>query len=252
MPSSDRLSEQILKLMSLFRHNWDFATNSVKMDSKQESELEELWEDIVEYLIWFPGTLIFIADESERRFAQSLINFIWGRQSIDVTVDKILSGGYSGLLVNIIGDYVERAKMLKPVFISINPKNLEIYKYYDEAMKAWLYGLNSSALILCCSIIEDTFKAQLYAIDPDLALDLERQGSKVTGVKNKKIEKLIEAAYKYHIIDKKGRAAAHGIRILRNNAIHSLEEINQPKTYQAILDTKELIEKILTTSTTSW
>jgi len=103
-----------------------------------------------------------------------------------------------------------------------------------------------STSILCCSIIEDTLKEQLYNLDPNLALVLDTYKGNLIGVKNKKLEYLIYEAFNHNIIDKKGKQIANKIRILRNNAVHSLVEIDDSQTYQAILDTKKLVEKILT------
>lgn len=198
--------------------------------------------------MWSPGTLIYFPDETERKAAQAMINMSWRTMKTDEIFDEMTSGGYSGLLVNIIGDYIDRAKMLRPTLISIDPQNTEFKEYFEEAMKAWLYVLNSSALILCCSIIEDILKTELYNIVPDLALDLEKDNKRLTEVRNKKMEILIDNAFKHEIISKAEKAKAHEISILRNDAIHSLEKISEKQTYKAILDTKELIEKILVKS----
>ncbi|MDZ7370261.1 MAG: DUF4145 domain-containing protein [candidate division KSB1 bacterium] len=239
------LPERILKLIQLIRDTYDFENNCMNMDENQSDEFESLWGSIVEDLMWAPGTLIYIEDENERKVTQSIINWIWDTTDSEEIFDEITGGGYSGLLVNIIGDYIDRAKKLRPTIISINPANIEFKSYFEEAMKAWLYGLNNSSLILCCSIIEDLLKTQLYNIDLNLALDLEYEGEKLKGIKNKKLERLIDEAYNHEIIDKREKESAHGIRILRNNALHNLEKIGEEQTLKAILGTKELVEKIL-------
>ncbi len=250
MNSESQDSELVLKLLNLFMEIWDVDTNSIKAEPSQKKEFCELCEKIIEDLIWAPGKLIYVPDETERVKAQCLVDLIWSKQESEELFDQMVGGSYTGLLVEILGDYTDRAKMLKPTFISVNPKNIEFSRYYEDAMRAWLFGLNSAALILCCSIIEDTLKEQLYNLDPNLALILDIHEGKVTGIKNKKMEKLIYEAANHNIIDIRGKRIAHRIRELRNSAIHSLEKIDDSQTYQAILDTKELIEKILTTSTT--
>jgi len=242
------LPERILRLLQMFRDGYDFENKSLNLNDNQRNEFNTLWKSIVENLMWSPGTLIHIADETERKAAQVLIDMIWKTQDTDEIFDEMTSGGYSGLLVNIIGDYIDRAKMLKPTLISINPQNIEFTRYFEEAMKAWLHGLNSSSLILCGSIIEDIIKTKLYDIDPGLALDLERKGRNVKDKRNKKLVKLIDTAFSHHIIDNEGKKTADRIRKLRNDAVHKLKKVSEEQTYQAILDTKELIEKILTFS----
>jgi hypothetical protein len=219
------------------------------MNETQTKEFNSLCESIVEELIWDPGSLIYIPDRSELKAAQVMIDMLWNSLEPDEIYYEMVRGGYSSILANIVNDYADRAKMLKPTLISVNPQNTEFYRYFDEAMKAWLYGLNSSALMLCCSIIEDILKTELYNIDPDLALDFERKGNIITGVKrNRNMQILINSAFDYKIIDKKHKSFAHKIRTLRNDAIHTLEKIDDKQTYQAILNTKDLIEKILSKS----
>lgn len=242
-------SNRILRLVEIFRETFDLETKTFNMNSDQEKEFNSLWESVVEELVWSPGTLIYISDKTERKAAQTIIHMIWETMESNEIFDEITSGGYSGLLVNIIGDYIDRAKMLRPTLISINPQNTEFSRYFEEAMKAWLYGLYSSSLILCCSIIEDILKTELSNITPNLALDFNRENQRLIGVKNKKLIILINSAYEHQIIDKTEKSIAHEIRILRNDAIHSLEKITEKQTFKAILDTKELVEKILIKST---
>lgn len=243
------LSERILKLLHTFRDGYDFENKSFNLKENQASEFNLLWKSIVEDLMWSPGTLIHIADEAKRKAAKILIDLIWKIQDAEEIFDEMTSGGYSGLMVNIVGDYIDRAKMLKPTLISINTQNFEFKTYFEEAMKAWLHGLNSSSLILCGSLIEDMIKTQLYNIDPNPALELEGKKQNVKVKKNKALFKLIETAFSHQIIDKEDKKTAHRIRELRNKAVHKLEKVGEEETYRAILDTKELIEKILTIST---
>lgn len=240
------VSERVLRLLQIFREKFDFENKVLDMDEDETNEFGSLYESIVEDLMWSPGTLIYIADESERRAAQTLIDMIWKTQDTDEIFEEMTSGGYAGLLVNIVGDYIERAKMLRPTLISIDPHDIEFTRYFEEAMKAWLYGLNTSSLILCCSVVEEMIRTQLYSIDPNLALDLEKRGRNVTGVRNKKLKTLIDTAYSHNIIDNGEKAIAHSIRKLRNSAVHNLRKVSDKETYQAILDTKKLVEKILT------
>ena len=91
---------------------------------------------IVEELLWSPGKTIYLADESERKAAQVLTELIWRIQEPDELFDEMIGGTHTSLLVAVMQDYVERAKGLKPVFISINPSNTEFFSCYEEAMKA--------------------------------------------------------------------------------------------------------------------
>ena len=96
------LSERISRLLQIFRDGYDFENESFKLNENQTSEFNSLWKSIVEDLMWSPGTLIHIANETERKAAQVLIDLIWKIQDTDEIFNKMTSGGYSGLIV--IGD----------------------------------------------------------------------------------------------------------------------------------------------------
>lgn len=82
------------------------------------------------------------------------------------------SQGFSELMVNIIGDYIERAKKIKPIFSTVKPTDV-IRTYFQEAMNAWCYGLNTAALILSCSILESILKQVLLRKDPKFVYDID-------------------------------------------------------------------------------
>jgi hypothetical protein len=129
MNNSIPLPERILSLLQIFRDGYNSKNNSFNLNETQTTELNYLWKSIVEDLMWSPGTLIYIADETERKTAQVIIDMIWKNEDIDGIFDEMTSGGYSGLLVNIIGDYIDRAKKIKPTLISIDTKEIEFKRY---------------------------------------------------------------------------------------------------------------------------
>ena len=127
------LQERILKLVEIFRKSIDPKNLDFKVPENMKQEFENLWESIVEELVWYPGTLIYLKNKSELKVAQTIIDIIWSRLDKDEIFDEMMSGGYAGLLIDIIGDYADRVKMLKPTFISINPKNSDFQIYFQEA-----------------------------------------------------------------------------------------------------------------------
>ena len=238
------ISQKIIELLKIFTKTYNPQKSSFDMHILDEKEFSSLWESIEEDLIQFPGNLIYFQDKSIMESAQFMIDIIWGNMNIDDIFDEMIGGRYTSLLLDIVGDYLERAKLLKPTLIFVDIDNTEFKAYFQEAIRAWLYGLNNSAIILCCSIIENIIKTELWKIDINLAVDLDKDGNKILGTKDKKLETLINNAYDQQIIDKKSKSKAHEIRILRNKAIHKLQKINDKETLKAILDTKDIIENI--------
>lgn len=112
-------------------------------------------------------------------------------------------------------------------------------------MRAWLFGLNNSWLILCCSILENILKAKLYKIDIDLVYKISESKNILQGVEDYDLEILINNAERENLITFKEKNIAHKIRIHRNQAIHRLHTFSSKKTYDAILSTKSIIEKLL-------
>lgn len=240
------MCEKILRLIEIFSKHYDFHNNKFKDLSEDiENEFEELWKDIKEDLIWSPGTLIYFEDSIELEKAKAMIDLIYKTFDSEQIFDEILT--WTSLGVNIIGNYADRIEMLKPTFISINPQNFTSLKiYFEEAMKAWLFGLNNSSLILCCSILEDIVKEELYKIDKELVFDLDKnENGFIIGVKNFPFEKLINKAYDKGLITLNEKIKAHEIRELRNDAIHGLQSISDEQAYDVIMDTKNIIENLL-------
>lgn len=228
--SSEPIIQAIKRLVDLHKK---YKAENVTANSFVEysEEAEGLAYEIVERLIWEPGKLLYFEDTALINDARKAVKDLWDSLPSNELWQEISSGGYKGILVNIISDYIDRAKLLKPVFISIEPTN-QIKKYFREAMGAWLFGLNTAALILCCSIIEE----MLETMYPKL--------TKTEKEKKGKLEALIIKA-KGKIFNDIEAETAHIIRLLRNDAVHELKMPSKEDTYEAILNTALLIEKIL-------
>ena len=97
MSNNPLLSHKILKLVEIFRETFDFNAIEFNMNEGQEKEFNSLWVSIEEELMWSPGILIYISDETERNAAQSMIKMIWSTMDSDEIFDEMTSGGYSGL-----------------------------------------------------------------------------------------------------------------------------------------------------------
>jgi hypothetical protein len=111
-------------------------------------------------------------------------------------------------------------------------------------MQSWLFGLNNSALILCCSILESLLKEKLCQIDVDLVYDLSDRKN-LKGIKQLPLPKLIQNAYSAGMLDKEDKKVASRIKDLRNDSVHKLKNVSYKEVYDAIMSTKALVEKFL-------
>jgi hypothetical protein len=237
------LADNVSKLSSLFTDIFTEGQALMLSTSKMEEALN-LHHQIVEQLIWTPGALIYIEDKKTLQRSKAVMNFVWDSLDPDEIFSDVTAGEYSGLLVNVIGDYIDRAKMLKPTFISINPSHTEFQVYFEEAMKAWLFGLSNSALILCCTIFELLLKEKLSQKDSALVYK-SLNGNENKGIQQFSLDKLIKNAYGAKLLDKEDKIIATNLRKLRNNSVHKLESISDKQVYDVLIQTKELIEKLL-------
>ena len=237
------IQERILDFANLFGR---ILTTSNKISDEDKSLFEEIYQEIITELLYTPGMLLYYENTEDQKNAQALINYIYETLETNEMFDEITNGGYSGLLVNIISDYLKRAKLLKPAFISINPKNYEFKKYFVEAMRAWLYGADNAALILCASIIEDILKSELERIDINLAYRLKKKKDEIVEVRSVGLIKLIKNALDKNILDLNHYEKAIKIAELRHDAVHELKYPKYNEIYDSITNTKTIIENLLT------
>lgn len=235
---TDRLIELIIEIIK-----WR------KSDSKEKfylsDEFEFIRKEIMAELIYNPGELIYYKDVNELKAAQTAIDILWDTIDAREILDEITSGEHTWFMVNVMGDYSDRLKLLKPIFININPENSQFKTYFKEAMNSWLFGLNNAAIILCCSIIEDLLKNSLCKEDPKYVYDF---GNGRTGPRQKSLDVLIQNAKKIGLLNNRLSKMAFGIKNLRNSVVHKLETISSEFTLDAIKNTKTITETILSTA----
>lgn len=237
------LSDRLLYLIQLFRESINDSNGAVDIPNNKKVKFNQLWNSIIEDLMWEPGKLIYINDPEKISAYETVIDIMWHTLDTEEMFNDLTSGGYSGLLVDIVGNYIDRAKVIKPIFISIDPKKEDFNIYFNEAMKSYFYGLNKSALILICSILESTIKMELSKIDNKLVYHLSEKNGK-TKVIVHSLKKLINNAAKKNLITFEEQETAHDIRELRNDAVHELLQVSSEQTYNAIINTKNLIESL--------
>lgn len=241
--TSEPLVKAIKGLVDLHKE-YKSKTSTPGSSLKYSDEVSKYAQEIAEHLIWHPGTLVYFEDSELMTDARIAIDDLWKTLTYDELSDEMFSGGFSGLMVNIVGDYIERVKMIKPTFITIKPNN-EIRTYFQQAMNAWSHGLNTASLILSFSILEAILKQVLLKKDTKLVYDTSK-GKGFKDIKEKDFEVLIENAKLKKILDDSEAKKADKIRKSRNAAVHKLKQFSSEETYKAIITTKELLEKLLT------
>jgi len=234
--------QSIKGLVDLYK---EYKSISTTPDSflKFSDEVREYAQEITEHLMWNPGSLVYFEDMELMKDAKAAVDELWKNLSYDDLSDEMFSGGFSGLMVNIVGDYIERVKMVKPTFITVNPDN-ETKTYFQQAMDAWSHGLNTASLILSCSILEAILIKVLLKKNPKLVYDFG-EGKNFKNIKVKDLWVLIENAKNVAVLDDTEAGKADRIREMRNAAVHKLKQFSSEETFKAIIDTKELLEKLL-------
>jgi len=212
------------------------AIDIVKSEKKEDISKDyiEYAQGIIDLLILNPGKLIYFPDPDLIKEAEYAFNIIWD----NVDTDELFTALHSDVMVGITVDYIHRAIKLKPTLVSVKPDN-QTSVYFQDAMHSWLFGLNSAALILCCSIIENLLKQKLSR-KPNLVW--ESSGNRL---KERKLSELINNAANEGLLDKSVKKMAHDIRLLRRDAVHRLKPISSNEAYNAIMNTKKIIEQLL-------
>jgi len=148
-------------------------------------------------------------------------------------------GDYTSLLVNIMGEYTDRIKLLRPIFISSKIER-EFEAYFEEAIQSWLLGQKAGPLILVCSLLENLLKTKLEEIDTSLVY----YSSNGHGTRTYCLDKLIQHAKDTKLLSPELADRALKIKSIRNKSIHNLESVSSEEAYKAILEIIEIVESL--------
>ncbi|MBO6586776.1 MAG: hypothetical protein JJ953_11770 [Gracilimonas sp.] len=166
------INKQLDELADLFV---DMFTDQemIELDEHKKSRVNELMPKIRSYLVENPGELIYEKDTASITRKNTVIDFLWKVYDDEDHYDEIFGGDNTDFITNFVGDYLKRAKMIRPTFVSVkNVTNKEFEAYFQEATEAWLYGCRNAAIILCNSILEDLIRNKLCLINGDYATKL--------------------------------------------------------------------------------
>jgi hypothetical protein len=205
-----------------------------------------LYKEIFEDFVWNPGRVIWAESSEEAENVRNVLSKFWSSLAEEEKIfEEMLSGGFSGIVANYMGDYVERLKLVKPMVITIDPEDYKFGSFYSEAIQAWLFGAGRAAVGLCGSILEEVFFTELSKSNRQIALSFNFTGESVTGLQSVTLQKLINLAKEDGLVSNKDAILAHDIRRLRNDVLHELKAVNDLTTLEAIDNTRKVIESIL-------
>lgn len=244
---NDKFTEKIIQFTDLLAEMLQYYQDGHKFEfaySDDSKRFGVLWSEIIEELVQNPGQLSCVEDEFQLKRAKIAIDFLVKSIESEEVFDEMIGGDYTSLLVNIMGEYSDRIKLLRPTFISTNKIDREFEVYFSEAMQSWLFGLTAAPLIIVCSLLENILKTHLEEIDSTLVYD-SHDGK---GMRTKCLDKLIQNAKDVELLSSELASKAFKIKNLRNNAIHDLKSITNDESYQAIIDIKDIVEYILNES----
>lgn len=218
----------------------------IEMETRMR-KFRDLRLDILDRLLNTPGALLHVKDNDEHEKYKSIINVLW--KNIDQTelLDEFHGGRFVDNLTNTTGTITSRFMKLRPTFISINPENTEFKTYFEQAMQAWVYGLDQAALILCFSILEDALKDRLRLVDPSYVYELMGSNN-AEGVKTVSFGNIIKSAYEEDLISYEQKETLFDIKKKRNDSVHDLVTVDGDEVYNIILQTKDIVEHLLSDS----
>ncbi len=243
--------EELVRELVQANEKWDIQAAAAKADVGGVRNIQRTAMQIVDHLLTKPGGFIVIQDKELRDKAQLKIDQIW-RDEIQTdeelwqkvifgveTDDDVLDEGIGTLMAS---EYARRVRRLKPTVIS-RYLPVEISSYLHESIGAWLRGLNCAALILSWTVVENVIKEALLKIDPALVF-VQDQNSR-RGFRERRASELISAAVSIRLLSQEDADGAHHIRSLRNSAAHDGKEISEESSLDAIVQTKQLVEQLL-------
>ena len=135
-----------------------------------------------------------------------------------------------------IYDLTERLKKIRPTFLSIDYPDSEFKEYYNEALSAWLFGLNTASLIISWSFLEALIKntVLLRSIQAYMAIIQMEIPQR----------EFLAQLEEWQILNGSDLDDIDGLRRLRNKAVHETEPIDSNTAFEAIRKSRAIVEKI--------
>jgi hypothetical protein len=224
------MEDKLLRHIKLLLKLYQSVNNKSSLSREESEEFNSLCREIFEELICNPGGIIYIRTKEKKEAYKAAIESLFEIFSGEQILDEILSGGYGGIVFDELDKYSERAKKLIPTFVSIEPSFKEFYVLYNEAMKCWFNGLENSAVIISCTLLENTLKSE------------ERKRDKPS--RNIKLFGLINKFESIGALSAAGAEKAHMIRDIRNKIVHHGLNVASAEALDLVRNTKDILEEI--------
>jgi hypothetical protein len=191
-----------------------------------EEKLNDIQAEIIEILLSEADKPIFVSDKKLKDIFNQIIPHLFSREDYQFLYDKF---DESGEAVDIVGNYLDRFLTLKPFLLISNlPENVNIL--LSDAIRAYLYGCNRAAVILCGALLEESLKEKLTKIDESLVYKRDN-GDRPFQLP---MPTIIDNAISNNILEANLRKKAKDINRERNNAIHHCKLHNSNETLKII------------------
>jgi hypothetical protein len=241
----DTLTLKIEELVMLFDQ---LSKNGVPVEKVptdwDRNRAEAVLDEIFKELMWNPGQLIHIQDENKMLRGKSLVDYFWDKRGrADELMERLHDGEFGGLLFQLTGDYVGAVSELRPMFIAVEPTR-EVREYFQEAVRAWLHGVDKGGLILCWSSIEMLLREKLLRQDFELVYKLRKKKDPTSWIE-RTCRRWIESAEQLRWLDKGTAKKALAIKEARDKAVHRQFAPSSKEVHQFIMDTKTIIDQLM-------
>ena len=238
------INKQLDELADLFVDMFTYQ-EMFELDEHKKSRVNELMPKIRSYLVENPGELIYEKDTASITRKNTVIDFLWKVYNDEDHYDEIFGGDNTDFITNFVGDYLKRAKMIRPTYFSVRKsvgKDFEVF--FKEAIKSWLYGCKHAAIIICNSLLEDLLRNKLCDINDEYAHKLfdwnQMKSNSQYGMKDLKKFAKKEGILNQSLIEK-----LTSVQQTRNNCVHNLNTVSDEEAYERIIDTKDIVEYLL-------
>jgi len=242
MEKDDRFAEKIIQFTDLLAEMLQYYQEGQEFEltlSENSKRFSTRWREILDELVRNPGKLIYIEDKSQLKRVRIAIDILVKSIESEDVFDEMIGGDYTSLMVNIMGEYTDRIKLLRPIFIS-STIDREFEVYFEETVQSWLLGQKAGPLILVCSLLENIIKTKLEEIDESLVY----YSSNGRGTRTYCLDKLIQHAKERKLLSRDLADRAFKIKNLRNRSVHNLKSVGSEEAYKALMDIIEIVEYV--------
>ena len=213
----------------------------INLDEPQEKQLKQLFK----MNVWSPGEIVQVPPEAEKLANGIMLHMMYEfGYDEDTFVEYIYEEDHDKIWI-VIYSILERAMRLRPTVVSVDPNRYNFSDFNKEATRAWVYGFNRAAYVLCVTVIEDVLGGELISRQGHEALQLIYERDHVVGVGRSKMGNLLGQVVQCRIINREQAKDLRKLLSKRNRILHGLEEVGSKETLKAIQKTRGLIEYIL-------